>query len=1119
MKKSKTFSRMLSLTLSLLLIICAIPMAVVPAVATEPDVWDGTASASLSGTGTSSDPYLIQSAKDLAYFASSVNAGKDYASKVVKLTTDLVLNANAENYESWEDTAPANEWTPIGYIGTYFRGTFLGGDHTISGLYVDTTANNGTGLFGATQNAVIKNIKVTDSFILAFDAVAGIVGFADNTYFSYCSFNGLVAANGADIKGVAGIADFCRNTCTAVCCSVSGKLYATKMGAGGIFGKNYSNTEIITLIANNCYCDAEFDYGSIENYPAGIIGVITATSAGSKVDVVNCFATNFAIRQQDSTLRRLSLVSYSVPNVSVANSYYLFDEGDNDTWLANADKGVQKSTTEFANGTVAGLLGPCFVQGDGHPVIADFELEGEGTEGSPYLINNAEDFAYLANLVNVGKVCFENEHFALTNDIVFNENAEDYATWGTTAPANTWTPIGSYSNNSPFKGTFDGGNHTISGLYVNSPDVTYAGFFGYVQDGAIKNLKITNSYIAAKSAVGGISGFARGEKFFNCSFNGTVRALNTTSNDNFAAPIAAAVDNTLSAELCYADGIVIGSSRSGGLFGAATNGITATINNCYSLVDILVKMNGNLPGSIFGFAQKGGYNANITLTNCYSKSTGYRLLVSDSTVADKYERTAGTERNIALFGDGSSDVVLNQSNCYYCKLFANGDWINNGVDSTVNLTEIQVADYATLADRLGPCFVQGDTHPVIISSYDFEGKGTYESPYLIKNADDFAYLANLVNVGKVTFEGDYFALTNDIAFNENAEDYATWGTTAPANTWTPIGVGNNFKGIFDGGNHTVSGVYVNTTNNNGGLFGTIQKATVKNLNVVDSYIVAQDFAAGLIGYAADSNVKNCSFTGLVKTKDTNGYSHAAGLIAQVLGAVNVEKCFTECKIVSGSRSAGLVGCSESSTTLAVRNSYSIVDIPIVATSNTPAGIFGFAQGSGTVTVTNCYTIGTGANPAGAARELRLVGQIHQDSQTNTGPTSTCTNSYYCQTSDSATMWGVDQGTAMAPADFTDGTVADLLGDEFIQGAEHPVFVSTLVKGDLHVDGVINILDLVVLKKYIANPSNLTYAQVYVADLDDSGNLDAQDLTAMVNIILGIPVVTARYNNNNYTLIG
>ncbi len=325
------------------------------------------------------------------------------------------------------------------------------------------------------------------------------------------------------------------------------------------------------------------------------------------------------------------------------------------------------------------------------------------------------------------------------------------------------------------------------------------------------------------------------------------------------------------------------------------------------------------------------------------------------------------------------------------------------------------------------------------ASTSISGTGAKNDPYLIGTAEDFAYFANTVNAG-TNYSGKYVVLTIDLVMNQNADGYKSWETTAPANTWTSIGDGKAFKGNFDGKNHTVSGVYVNTTSQNCGLFGRADDATVSNLNVVDSYIEAQDYAAGLIGYASnDSKIKNCSFTGLVKTKDKNGWSRGAGLIAQVYGAVNVEKCFTECKIISGSRSAGLVGVSEASTTLVIKNSYSIVDIPVVAAQNTPAGLLSFAQGNGSVTIIDSYTIGIGANPSGAARELRLVGSTHDSA------TSTCTNSYYCQTSGSVTMWGVDQGTKKAPADFANGTVTSLLNNGatepiWEQGVEHPQLI-------------------------------------------------------------------------------
>lgn len=100
-------------------------------------VWDGTsASTSLSGTGTEDDPWLIQSAADLKYFADTVNAnynstgGKTYAGEFVKVTVDIDLGGH--------------KWTPIGYREkAVFQGTFDGDGHTVSGL-----SNNGPGTPG-----------------------------------------------------------------------------------------------------------------------------------------------------------------------------------------------------------------------------------------------------------------------------------------------------------------------------------------------------------------------------------------------------------------------------------------------------------------------------------------------------------------------------------------------------------------------------------------------------------------------------------------------------------------------------------------------------------------------------------------------------------------------------------------------------------------------------------------------------------------------------------------------------------------------------------------------------------------------------------------------------------
>ncbi len=136
-----------------------------------------------SGSGTESDPYVITTAEQLAYFAKTVNEGNDYSGKYILLGNDIFLNDVSS--ENW--TSNAVQWTPIGQMKDFygespedklFCGNFDGGNHIISGLYINNE-NFNVGLFGAAKNATIKNLGITDSYIKARCNVGAIVGFAD----------------------------------------------------------------------------------------------------------------------------------------------------------------------------------------------------------------------------------------------------------------------------------------------------------------------------------------------------------------------------------------------------------------------------------------------------------------------------------------------------------------------------------------------------------------------------------------------------------------------------------------------------------------------------------------------------------------------------------------------------------------------------------------------------------------------------------------------------------------------------------------------------------------------------------------------------------------------------
>ena len=102
------------------------------------DVWDGTASPWTQGSGTSSNPYLIETAENLAYLAQKVNEGYQAQGSAVfrytyfLLTDDLDLNNI--------------NWTPIGNVnmnmqGYYFAGIFDGWYHNIDHLKIQSSAD------------------------------------------------------------------------------------------------------------------------------------------------------------------------------------------------------------------------------------------------------------------------------------------------------------------------------------------------------------------------------------------------------------------------------------------------------------------------------------------------------------------------------------------------------------------------------------------------------------------------------------------------------------------------------------------------------------------------------------------------------------------------------------------------------------------------------------------------------------------------------------------------------------------------------------------------------------------------------------------------------------------
>lgn len=199
------------------------------------------------------------------------------------------------------------------------------------------------------------------------------------------------------------------------------------------------------------------------------------------------------------------------------------------------------------------------------------------------------------------------------------------------------------------------------------------------------------------------------------------------------------------------------------------------------------------------------------------------------------------------------------------------------------------------------------------------------------------------------------------------------GDIALTGTWTPVGstatyVGDFFAGTFDGCGHTISGLNVQGSTVNQGLFAAINKATIRNLNVSGTVSCGtKNYVGGIVGKVQAGTIENCSFSGSVTGGYTGGI--AGGLNSNnvtISGCVNaadvtgttaggilgywkttaaIQNCYNTGSVTGSAKAGGIVGQLNKGT---IENCYSIGDIGGKASQK--GGIFAFSNAA----VKNCY---------------------------------------------------------------------------------------------------------------------------------------------------------------------
>lgn len=237
------------------------------------------------------------------------------------------------------------------------------------------------------------------------------------------------------------------------------------------------------------------------------------------------------------------------------------------------------------------------------------------------------------------------------------------------------------------------------------------------------------------------------------------------------------------------------------------------------------------------------------------------------------------------------------------------------------------------------------------------GSGTQASPYKISDAADLKAFAKLVNDGIQTDAWAELTANIDMNFGKTVLNHLGWYYNDDKNLdeWTPIGVGdnNNFKGHFDGLNHTIRGLYYeNDVSDFTGLFAVVgEQGVVQNVGVIDSYFYGLQEVGGVVGHneGSISNVYNTgSVGGLICVGGVVG--HNEGFISDVYNTGFVE---------GGDCAGGVVGKNTSNGVIynaynkGLMEGYGVYNKGLVEGFGRVGGVVGDNEGS----ISNVYSTG------------------------------------------------------------------------------------------------------------------------------------------------------------------
>lgn len=347
------------------------------------------------GSGTQDDPWLISTAADLKALADILNSGNastydahgddcgagNFHGYYFKQTADIDL----QGIENWE---------PIGYNGsTYFAGNYDGNGYIIRNAKstgkVDVDGYATAGIFGWVAFGSVSNLHIENvTFSAAGDGnyayAGGLAGTVYASEITNCSVsNSKISSTAAyNSNNCAGsLAGYFVGSTFSKCAANNNSVTSTSY-SGGFVGEqddDYEGVDASKFV--DCYvAGSTVNVSSPNSNGFSMAGGFCGEVTGDVLDLTNCFVYDTAVSVTADNMTTLNSIGIFAGNlyknspysakITTNNCYYgkvTLTPGSNNEPVK--DTSTEKTAEEFADGTVANLLGEAFTNGNGFPIL------------------------------------------------------------------------------------------------------------------------------------------------------------------------------------------------------------------------------------------------------------------------------------------------------------------------------------------------------------------------------------------------------------------------------------------------------------------------------------------------------------------------------------------------------------------------------------------------------------------------------------------------------------------------------------------------------------------------------------------------------------------------------